>query len=336
MPRNSSYILLKAIISYLNHPKPKFNVLVVLIFQLLTIKLVRSGSGDYCYEDTTCGPSSWGGDCATGMLQSPINLDKSKVNKVTKSVNLVLNKEYAKARPFFLTNDGRTLKLFITPDDKQISPCLIKGQGFLPNEPYYFHSLHFHWGPHDFVGSEHQINGQAYPLELHMIHVSTTDNTSAAVLGILYKISNYDNSALNPILNNLYLVKNYSSTRVPISFDLISLNDLLPKKVKVFRYQGSLTTPPCSEGIIWTVFDDIQTISKNQLNQFRELMGYNGLPILTNFRPIQQTFTGKRKNVYYMKSIQAPPNRPRRNGWDYNKYFSAKWQFIFARLYSFY
>lgn len=220
------------------------NIAFILSLQIFVVQVFCGGeTGDFCYDETSCGANSWGlfdGKCQFGNFQSPINLDRSKVKKIPKSVNLVLSKEYAYVHTsFWMRNNGHTIVLSLNKDDT--SSCLVRGNGFLPNEPFFFSSLHFHWGSDDFSGSEHTINGRAFPLELHMIHRQSTNVNQLAVFGILYQISEFDNPALYPIIDNLNLVKEYSDNPVMISpAYYINLTSFLPKKIKVFRYQGIL------------------------------------------------------------------------------------------------
>lgn len=271
-------------------------------FLLVSILPVGFSQIPFCYEDPACGPESWGqyeAICQTGSFQSPINLERSKVTKWGKAIQLVLNKPYGTAQPFYLRNNAHTVSLAIYPN--HTSPLLIKGNKFIPNEPYYFSSLHFHWGSNDYVGSEHTINGKSYPLELHMIHRQQSDESKRAVLAVLFKITSKDNPALTPIIDNLQYVLNPSDdyTLVP---GTINLTSLLPNKVKVFRYQGSYTTPPCTEGVTWSVFDEFQTVSARQVMAFRSLLGSDGRPMRAVHRPVQPAFTARRKKVYYLKS----------------------------------
>ncbi|CAL8122330.1 unnamed protein product [Orchesella dallaii] len=286
----------------------------LILFSSAVVLVNGAGSdANWCYDSLSCGPETWGGTCLTGKLQSPINLELSSVKKVAKSVNLVLSREYGTLNSFFLQNNGFSVSLLLNPDET--SPCLVRGTGFLPNEPYYFSSFHFHWGPDDYTGSEHQINGRKFPLELHMIHRQVGDPNKLAVFGILYKISETDNPTLAPIVDNLILVQNATDllTLIPVPA-AVKLVDFLPKKVRVLRYQGSLTTPPCTEGVVWTVFDDIQTISARQLMKFRSLLKKDTRPIRNNFRPVVPTYTEQRKSVLYMKSIVPSLSSVKRNG----------------------
>ncbi|KAK7109810.1 carbonic anhydrase 3-like [Littorina saxatilis] len=161
--------------------------------------------------------------------------------------------------------------------------------------------LHFHWGSLDTQGSEHTICGESYPMEMHVVTFNLKyDNlTNAlnyadglAVLGVFFKVGNSWNSNFDTITNALPSIMTPGSS---IQLDPIPLDQLLPSNTKhYYRYQGSLTTPPCTEAVIWTVFRDPVTISYDQMEAFRALQSSerdeksNGpLPLVDNYRPPQ-------------------------------------------------
>jgi len=160
---------------------------------------------------------------------------------------------------------------------------------------------HFHWGRTDAVGSEHYINGHSFPLELHIVTYNEDDYDnvgaavngvdSLAVLGVLFQISDEDNPAMEPIVAALSEAKDQG---VPVNVEKFELDDLLPINTKeYYRYEGSLTTPPCAESVIWTVFRHPISISSAQLAQFRLLNKTPAHPahhvarIDQNWRPVQ-------------------------------------------------
>jgi carbonic anhydrase len=160
---------------------------------------------------------------------------------------------------------------------------------------------HFHWGETDETGSEHLLDGQHFPLELHIV---TYDQerydglmkaihgyNSLAVLGIQYIISEEDNPALESIID---AVQKVQEPRAPVDVDDFDLSSLLPEHTdQYYRYEGSLTTPPCSQSVVWTVFKHPATISSAQLAHFRQLLEgppeEDGTPdyISHNWRPVQ-------------------------------------------------
>jgi carbonic anhydrase len=138
-------------------------------------------------------------------------------------------------------------------------------QGAFLNDGFYLKQFHFHWDATDEKGSEHHINLRSFPLELHFVHESKTGEL--AVLGIIFEISETDNPDLNVLVNAIGYVNLYNSSVVTLNiykmFNLEMLNSN-----GYYRYIGSLTTPPCTEGIIWTVFRKYISISKSQLDKF--------------------------------------------------------------------
>ncbi|KAK3893617.1 hypothetical protein Pcinc_002570, partial [Petrolisthes cinctipes] len=186
---------------------------------------------------------------------------------------------------------GHTAKVEIEQDPV---PTLVGGD---LGHAYTFLQFHFHWGADDTRGSEHTVDGKVYPAELHLVHFRTDYETVAnavrfsdglAVLGIFLEISDEDNPNLKSIIDGLPdITVHDTKTDIPP----FPLRNLLPSDTTgFFRYLGSLTTPPCSEVVIWTVFKDVIKISRNQLAVFRTLFDKHGDPLVDNFRPTQPLF----------------------------------------------
>lgn len=149
----------------------------------------------------------------------------------------------------------------------------IQGGG-LPDNKYNFVQLHFHWGNSSRRGgSEHLINSQRYPGELHIVHYNakygsfeeaTKYEDGLAVLGILIELQERENIAFRHILEPFRRFRNGS--RGASMSKPIPLMDLLPDNVDDFyRYNGSLTTPGCQEIVFWTVFDTPIAVSEKQV-----------------------------------------------------------------------
>ena len=150
----------------------------------------------------------------------------------------------------------------------------------LPNL-YYIEQLHFHWGKHSNLGSEHTIDNKRYPLEMHLVHYNSKYNNVSeaiegnernglAVISVLFEISKEDNEKLEPIMRKTHGVREVDGEVVSRGFDGVALDDLLPKdKENFFTYEGSLTTPDCNEVVSWIVLKDRATISENQIKLFR-------------------------------------------------------------------
>ena len=151
----------------------------------------------------------------------------------------------------------------------------------LPNL-YFIEQLHFHWGDHSNNGSEHTIDNKRYPLEMHLVHYNSKYNNvheavmgdernSLAVISVLFEISREDNEKLEPIMRKAHAIRQVNGTVVSRGFGGVALDDLLPrsKEESFFTYEGSLTTPPCSEVVSWIVLKEKATISERQIQIFR-------------------------------------------------------------------
>ncbi|XP_072138321.1 carbonic anhydrase 12 [Mobula birostris] len=196
-----------------------------------------------------------------------------------------------------LTNDGHAVKVTLPPSMHIISM----------SHRYTAVQLHLHWGSEtEPVGSEHTISGRHYPSELHIVHYNSEkyENISIAqdkedglaVLGILIKVGSF-NAAYNQIFQHLKEIQ-YKGEEVRISgFDI---SDLLPSRLdEYFRYNGSLTTPPCYPSVQWTVLREPVQISSDQLLElesdlyFSNMDEDNRMEMVNNYRHVQEL--GERK-----------------------------------------
>ena len=141
-----------------------------------------------------------------------------------------------------------------------------------------FNLLQFHFH----APSENHINGNSYPLEGHLVHADKDGNL--AVVAVMF-----EQGAANPGLAEAWsMMPKYAGDKHPLSQQL-SVNSILPGDRKYYRFNGSLTTPPCSEGVRWLVMTDAITASKQQIDAFsgvlhepnnRPLQAINARPIL--------------------------------------------------------
>ncbi|XP_041349559.1 carbonic anhydrase 7-like [Gigantopelta aegis] len=185
---------------------------------------------------------------------------------------------------------GYTVKIIVSG-----SPIYITGGGL--EGRYRLIQFHYHWGLQNHRGSEHCIDGGYFPMEMHIVLYNDkyADFTSAihknmgiAVLAFFFKVGKVNKSMLQ-ITNHILDIK-FKDSRKPIAaFPILSL---LPKKINSwFRYDGSLTTPPCSESVTWTLFKDEIHISDAQIQEFRNIFenvrGQENRTLADNFRPLQ-------------------------------------------------
>ncbi|XP_053224926.1 carbonic anhydrase 15-like isoform X1 [Podarcis raffonei] len=264
----------------------------------------RKGAGTWCYDsqDPKCGPLHWKDIMITcgGENQSPINIDRRKTQR-DRNLDEILFEGYDQAPPgrWRLINDGHSVVMNL--DGASTADQINITKGGL-QDTYRALSFHFHWGDLSRNGSEHTVDGQQYPMELHIVHMNTKYKTiteakghpnGLAVLSFLFKVSDADNTNYNTIVTGLRNI-----TRAEDYVELastFSLSNLLPNMAllsKYYRYKGSLTTPNCEEVVQWTVFEENIPISKPQLNAFVNTLYYKSagttsLKMTNNFRPLQ-------------------------------------------------
>lgn len=224
------------------------------------------------------GPTHWGqldadfAQCATGKAQSPINIPK----KVTKSdQSLVTHYEPA---ALAIVEDGTTSLLI---GQQQI--IFSDGHGVQLNFPvdhtkesievnnqiYRLIQFHIH------SPSETTLHGQSYPLEIHFVHQG--DNGQVAVIGVLVK-GGEANATMKKMIDHL---PNERGTVFEIKDETVNPADLIPSNQSYYSFKGSLTTPPCTEGLLWLVMADPITASPAQILMLRKAMGGD------NARPVQ-------------------------------------------------
>jgi carbonic anhydrase len=168
-----------------------------------------------------------------------------------------------------------------TPEARINAPEIYGG---MLDQSYRFIQYHFHWAQKDNEGSEHTLGGLRYPAELHLVHQGVDDPTKLAVLGVFLKLDDMGNALSVDEAALSKIKENGQSTSIK---DQV-LNVKLPDNCGSFaRYEGSLTTPPCSENVIWTVFTDPLGITTKQIALLRSVKDYRGSVIHKNYRPVQ-------------------------------------------------
>ncbi len=204
------------------------------------------------------GPESWGtlsseySTCATGTQQSPIDINSVRMAQLGSiDVNW---------KPFVPTvvNNGHTIQV----NTDGIGSMVLEGKN------YTLLQFHFHHN------SEHTINGRHYPLEAHFVHKA--EDGSLGVLGVFFK-----EGSTNPALQKIWDIAPLEAGEMS-GKKKFKPTALLPRNRSYFRYEGSLTTPPCSEIVDWVVFGQPMEASKAQIEAFAGLYA-------DNYRPVQNT-----------------------------------------------
>ena len=164
------------------------------------------------------------------------------------------------------------------PTKIQESNTKIVSGAWLPGS-YKIEQLHFHWGNNSELESEHTLDSRRHPLEMHLVHYNSEHHDvqaahdkeqGLAVISVLFDISEKDNEHLEPIMEASKKVRLYKVATEKLD-RAISLAKLLPGKAagSFYIYNGPLSTPPCSETVIWIVLKERSTISECQLRLLR-------------------------------------------------------------------
>ncbi|HER33921.1 MAG TPA: carbonic anhydrase family protein [Halothiobacillaceae bacterium] len=218
---------------------------------------MAASAGQWSYEGDT-GPSSWEtldpayASCGQGANQSPIDLASPIPAEQPAPVF------HYSAGGVDMVNNGHAVQV-----NYQEGSTLT-----LDDRDFQLRQFHFH------APSEHTVDGRHFPLEAHFVHRDPVGNL--AVVAVLFE-KGESNQALEPLVETLP-DKAGEKVRLDSVFDAA---DLLPIKTAHYRYNGSLTTPPCTEGVRWVVMKEHPTLSAEQIHAFETAIG------MDNNRPVQ-------------------------------------------------
>ncbi|MCX7946152.1 MAG: carbonic anhydrase family protein [Hydrogenophilus sp.] len=248
------------------------------------------GGGSWSYSGTT-GPEHWGRLsnefvlCRIGRNQSPIDIRREQVLRTELRALEFL---YESPLPLTVIYTGRGLEVPVHSDRFRL-----RAEG----ETFQLVNVHFH------TPSEHADGGVRYPLEAHLVHRNARGEL--AVVGVWFR-SGEDNPALTQILQLVPTAgegergeeggsarkseekgrsgktkgkEGSGGGRWQRSGGTIDVRQLLPRSDGFFRYSGSLTTPPCSEGVRWYVMQEPVMAGEGQLQTMRAILGENARPL---------------------------------------------------------
>ncbi|MES2740039.1 MAG: carbonic anhydrase family protein [Pseudomonadota bacterium] len=188
--------------------------------------------------------------CKVGHAQSPIN-----ILGAVKAELPAIGFNYA-ATAGEVINNGHTIQVNLPPGSS-----VSLGGG-----TYQLLQFHFH------TPSEERINGKSFPLVAHMVH--RNEEGKLAVVAVLFKLGKE-----HPVLAKIFAVMPHKEGGKAALPALLNPADLLPAKQAYYSFMGSLTTPPCTEGVRWQVLEDPVEISHAQLNAFHKLYRMNARPV---------------------------------------------------------
>ncbi len=224
----------------------------LLALSLSLFTLGAAQASEWGYDNDKHGPEHWGEiakDCATTKNQSPINIEKP-----TDAALEALELSYT-GKVIGLTNNGHTLQAQVDGHNSLT----------IDGETFELQQFHFH------TPSENQIKGHQYPLEAHFVHAN--EDGELAVISVMFNVG-VQNLALSKLINAIP-----QENQSAFFKDTFDINDLLPKTASYYRFNGSLTTPPCTEGVRWFVLKDTQALSQDQASKLMGVMGQNNRPL---------------------------------------------------------
>ena len=204
------------------------------------------------------GPEFWDDLCVgymacSGHSQSPVDIN----NAVSASNLGAIVQNYHESGTHIL-NNGHTIQFNYDAG----SEITVSGS------VYKLLQFHFH------TPSEHTLNGQHYPMEVHLVHKNEATG-NLAVIGVFFE-EGTENALLKKYLDDL---PEHHDEQYDDTADMFSAAGLLPSGTGYFTYPGSLTTPPCSEIVTWLVMQDHITASNDQIHAIEDLEHENNRPV---------------------------------------------------------
>ncbi len=230
--------------------------LSIALFTTVSLFAGAHSSAHWAYGGTE-GPEFWGelsekyAMCKQGKNQSPINL-----TSLTEADMKPLDLKYRGLSQDFI-NNGHTVQVNF-------------GEGStlsIDDKSFDLKQFHFH------TPSENHIDGNSYPMEAHLVHASKEGEL--AVIAVMFK-----EGKSNPYFQKLISeLPKKAKDKNDLKNAKLNAYDMLPKDKDYYRFNGSLTTPPCSEGVRWIVLKTPVELSKDELTAFSAVMGENNRPI---------------------------------------------------------
>ncbi|PHS39279.1 MAG: hypothetical protein COA91_06415 [Robiginitomaculum sp.] len=202
------------------------------------------------------GPEHWASlsesfaTCASGTVQSPFDITADNTDDLP-----ALNLNYVPT-DMTVINNGHTIQVDQTGG----------GQLVVGDATYNLLQFHFH------TASEYSIDGKFYPLEVHLVHAS--DAGELAVVGVMFA-----QGEANAELANIWANMPATKGKNVVDGQVVDVKNLLPASGQYYRFMGSLTTPPCSEGVNWHVMSQPITASAEQIAAFKAIFPMNARPL---------------------------------------------------------
>ena len=240
------------------HAMRTFGLVAATASLLASPLLQAEGKHHWTYSGDT-GPAKWAAleseysVCGLGKLQSPIDIRDG----VAKKADLPAITFDYKPSPLAIVDNGHTIQVNYAPGS------FITAEG----KRYELVQFHFH------KPSEEKINGKSVDMVAHLVHKNA--DGKLAVVAVLLK-TGQSNKLVEALWKNLPRQKEKETAVEAVQ---VNAADLLPSKTGAYyTFTGSLTTPPCSEGVTWFVLKSPTSVSKNEVARFAKLYPMNARP----------------------------------------------------------
>lgn len=210
------------------------------------------------------GPDNWKTICSafyqaeTESLQSPIALDEDQITSTISQQSLIFNYNKTLFESSFFTHT-----VHLSPKTNEKLNTVI-----FDHKRYFLEDLHFH------LPSEHEINQESFPLELHLVHRSAKNEL--LVVGVTVLPSERPMNTLFAAVDERALQPRVAGRGLTVP---IELTRLLPENKQFFHYAGSLTTPPTSGPVDWIVFRHQTFMRQGLLQAFKRTIGKTNRPL---------------------------------------------------------
>ncbi|XP_008067146.1 carbonic anhydrase 6 [Carlito syrichta] len=315
---------------------------VVPLLSLLLLGVQAQHGSDWTYSEGALDEDHWPQHypACGGQKQSPIDLQRRKVRYNPALRRLNLTGYETQAGEFPMTNNGHTVQISLPP-----TMLMTAADGTV----YIAQQMHLHWGgaSSEISGSEHTVDGIRHVIEIHVVHYNSKYQNydiakdapdGLAVLAAFVEVKDHaENTYYSNFISHLANIKYPGQSTTLTGLDI---QDMLPQNLQqYYSYQGSLTTPPCTENVHWFVLADYVKLSRTQVwklensildhqnktihNDYRRTQSLNHRVVEANFmyHPNQQYILGSDfllylnkidKNLEYLRRFSEQKKAKRR------------------------
>ncbi|MGO9336489.1 MAG: carbonic anhydrase [Terracidiphilus sp.] len=238
---------------------PALAVLILSVASLAAAQTTPPAGAPWDYEGKR-GALTWGKldpaykACSQGHEQSPVDIRGARLNKALQPIEF-----HYISGPVTLENNGHTVIVHVDP-----------GSYIVANGVRYdLVQFHFHHP------AEEAVKGKLTDMDVHLVHKSA--DGKQAVVAI--RMSEDRTTPANAVLSELWPSLPTKTGQTGKVSDMVNPAGLLPPDRGYWTYMGSLTVPPCTEGVRWFIFEQEVTLSRDQLRAFGDLFKVNSRPL---------------------------------------------------------